>query len=294
MAQEERLKATPVVQAVPSGPAAMSYSPTSLGRVVVVYSPKGGVGCTTVAINLAVTLHNEETPVVLVDANLQFGDVTVFLNEQSKNSVADLAARADELDPEIVDEVLITHAATGIKVLAGPARPEYAESVTGDQFASVLQYLTRLFSYVVVDTSSTLTDSVLACIDASDVVILLTSQDIPSIKNSRLFLDLSDILKIQRSRLLFVMNSYDKRIGITPEKVGESFKHEIVAVLPFDDRVVVPSINRGVPFMLGDRSRPLARSYLGLAEVVRHRISDLSGDGEKEKAGSQKRFGLKK
>jgi len=247
------------------------------GKVIAVYSPKGGTGCTTVATNLAVTLNKNATPVILVDGNMQFGDISVFLNQQSKNSVADLAPRADELDPEIIEEVVIEHTATGMKVLTAPARPEYAENVHGEAFGKVLDYLRHLYTYIVVDTASSLTDVTLAVIDQADVIVLLTTQDIPAIKNARLFFDLLGALEISRQRVVFVMNRYDKRIGITPEKVGESFKHEVAAVLPLEERVVVPSINRGVPFMLSDKSKPLERSFLNLAEVVRQRVS-LDGE----------------
>jgi len=277
ISQEARAKAQPVGTTTASvvGQNALQISPVSFGQVIVVYSPKGGVGCTTVAANLAVTLQNDETPVALVDGNLQFGDVAVILNEQGKNSIADLAPRADELDPGIIAEVMIHHGKSGISVLSAPYRPEYAENITGDQFSSVIDYLRRIYSYIVVDTSTNLEDINLAAIDASDVVILLTTQDIPAIKNARLFLELADVLHIDRSRILFVMNRFDKRIGITPEKIGDSFKHEIVAVLPEDKRVVLPSINRGVPFMLGDKSRPIVRSYLSLTAVVRERLAQL-------------------
>jgi pilus assembly protein CpaE len=107
-------------------------------------------------------------------------------------------------------------------------------------------------------------------------VVLITTQDIPAIKNARLFLDLTEVLKIGRKRVVFVMNRFDKRIGITPEKVGESFKHEIKAVIPVDEKVVIPSINRGVPFMLGDKTRPISRAILDLTEAVRGRLVELS------------------
>ena len=276
MARDERAKQPSTIR----GMGASSVAPISLGnnygRIISVYSPKGGTGCTTVAINLAMTLHSEETPVIVVDGNLQFGDVSVFLNEQSKNSIADLAPRADELDHEIIEEVVITHSASGVRILAAPSRPESAEEITGEQFTRVLQYLRRLYAYVVVDTSSTLTDVVLESVLASDLVILLTSQVIPSIKNARLFLDLATVLEIDRRRILFVMNKYDKRIGITPQKIGESFKHEVVAVLPSEERVVIPSINRGRPFMLEDKSRTISKAVLSLAEIIRQRITEIS------------------
>jgi pilus assembly protein CpaE len=284
IAIEEREKAPTQTQLL-GGKAGIGLAGVSLGKIITVYSPKGGVGCTTIATNIGMTLHNAETPTVLVDGKLQYGDITVFLNEQAKNSIADLAPRADDLDPDIVDEVLLSHNASGVRVLAAPSRPEYAEDITGEQFAKVLLYLKKIFSYVIVDCPSSLNDVVLAILDTSDLIVLLTTQEIPSIKNARLFLEISDVLNIERERILFVMNRFDKRIGITPEKISESFKQEIIAVLPTDERLVIPSINRGVPFMLGDKSRTLAKAYLSLAEVIRQRLLKLS-ETEGEKASS--------
>lgn len=254
----------------------------TMGKIIVVYSPKGGVGCTTVATNLAVTLHNDETPTVLVDANLQFGDVAVMLNERGKNSIADLAPRADDLDTEVIEDVLITHTMSGIRVLVAPSRPEHADSVSSEAFSKILKYLRRLYSYVVVDTSSTLTDAVLTALDVCDVVVLLATQDIPSINNARLFLDLVDVLEINRAQILFVMNRYDKRIGISPEAVGENLKQKIVTVLPLDEKVVVPSVNRGIPFVVNNKSKPIAKAVFELAEEVRQRIAEIAASVEAE------------
>jgi pilus assembly protein CpaE len=104
--------------------------------------------------------------------------------------------------------------------------------------------------------------------------MLVTTQEIPAIKDSRMFLDLLGPLKISRDRLLFVMNKYDKRIGIKPEKVSENFKQELKVVIPFEEKVVLPSINRGVPFMVGDKSKTINRSFLSLAETIRKQLSN--------------------
>lgn len=291
LAQEERSKSrhTFMVQPGMNG-GGMSGMVDANGKVIVVYSPKGGTGCTTIATNLAVTLKKSEGSVILVDGNMQFGDISVFLNQQSKNSVGDLAPRADELDPDIIEEVVIEHEASGIKVLAAPPRPEYGENVNGEAFGKVLEYLRHLFSYIVVDAASALTDVTLAAIDQADAIVLITTQDIPAIKNARLFFDLLGALDISRQRIVFIMNRYDKRIGITPEKVGESFKHEVSVVLPFEEKVVVPSINRGVPFMLSDKSKPLEKSFLTLADLVRQRVSsdgELAASAEAAKNGKR-------
>jgi pilus assembly protein CpaE len=290
MAHDEKAKAAATQQATAGAAGASGMAGASAnGKVVVVYSPKGGAGTTTLAVNLALALHKEDSPVALVDANLQFGDVAVFLNEQVKNSVIDLSPRADELDSEVIDEVMISNKASGLKILAAPNRPEYAENVTGEQYGKVLQYLRRLFSYVVVDSSSILTDVVLAAMDVSDVIVLITTQEIPAIKDARLFLDLAGSLKIDRRRILFVMNRFDKRINISPDKVAESFKHEVVAVIPFDDKSVLLALNRGIPFILSNPSLPISKSVLGLEEIIRQRVSELSAtDSDNGKSSSRR------
>jgi len=285
VAQAERLK-TAQVQVAPVsrnvGPMAV-YGGTK-GKIVTIYSPKGGTGTTTLAVNLALTLHNEDTHVALVDANLQFGDVAVFMNEQGKNTIVDIAPRVEELDPDIVQEVMLKHAASGLHILAAPSRPENAEKVTSSQFGKVLEYLRQMYAYVVVDTSAFLTDVTLAAIDVSDLIVLVTTQDIPSIKNCRLFLDLLQTLGIERERILFVMNRFDKRINITPDRVTENLKQEIVSVIPLDEQTATKAVNRGVPFVLDSRSAPAARGIFSLAESVRARVAAQESTEEPNRA----------
>jgi len=286
MAQTERSKNIQV-QTMPMSGNVNILTGYSLpkGKIVTVYSPKGGAGCTTLAVNLALTLHNEDTRVALVDGNLQFGDVAVFMNEQGKNTIADLAPRADELDPEIVEEVMLKHAASGLHILAAPSRPEYAEKVSSGQFTRVLEYLRQVYAYVVVDTASLLTDVTLAAIDVSDLLVLVTTQDIPSIKNCRLFLDLSQTLGIERERILFAMNRYDKRINITPERVAENLKQEVSSVIPLDEGTVMKAVNRGVPFVLESKNQPASRGIFSLAESVRARIAAQEATEESNRPG---------
>ncbi|HWQ45984.1 MAG TPA: response regulator, partial [Longilinea sp.] len=228
MAQEERTKAsqtfTTSASGVTTGPGSQLID---RGKILVVYSPKGGTGATTIAVNLAIALKTDENKVALVDANLQFGDVAVFLNEQGKNTILDLAPRVDELDPDVIDGVMVEHPTSHIQVLAAP-RPENAEQVSGEQFGKLLGFMKKMYDYTIVDTPSYLTDVVLASIEVADGIVLVTTQEIPAIKNINLFLNLADLLKISRSQIFFIMNKYDKRIAITPEKVGESLRQEIV------------------------------------------------------------------
>jgi pilus assembly protein CpaE len=286
MAQSERAKTAYNQPAPVMGSMGASFGTgMQRGKIVTIYSPKGGVGCTTIAVNLALTLNNDDTRAVLVDGNLQFGDVAVFVNEQGKNTIADLTPRVDELDPDIVEEVMVKHAGTGLHILAAPNRPEYAEKVSSVQFSKVLEYLRKLYSYVVVDTTAYLTDATLAAIDASDLIILVSTQDIPSIKNCRLFLDLLQTMGIDRDKILFVMNRFDKRINITPDRVAENLKQPVAAVIPLDEQSVTKAVNRGVPFILDGKNQPAARGILSLAESVRARVSAIESGGDAERVG---------
>ncbi|MBL8061508.1 MAG: response regulator [Anaerolineales bacterium] len=274
--KEKGAKQQMVVSSASGSPSMMGgYSPIPKGKIVLVYSPKGGTGCTTIAVNLAIALNNEDTRALLIDGNLQFGDVAVFVNEQGKATILDVAPRVDDLEPEVVEEILIKHEASGIRILAAPHRPELAEKVSADQFSKVLQFMQRIYSYVVVDTSSILTDVILSAMDVSDIVVLVTTQEIPSIKNSRLILDLLKTMGVNKDRIVFAMNRYDKRIAITPERVGENLKHEISAIIPMDDKTAINAVNRGIPFMLDNKTQLIGRGILSLAEAVRARISVL-------------------
>lgn len=282
MAHSERAKGAKqqLTSATPGHSSVGGFSQAVHGKIILVYSPKGGTGCTTIAVNLAIALHNEDTRAVLVDGNLQFGDVAVFMNEQGKNTVLDIAPRVDDLDADVVDEILIKHEASGIRILAAPQRPELAEKISSDQFVKVLQFMQKIYSYVIVDTSSILTDVILSAIDLSDIVVLVATQEIPSIKNSRLILDLLNSMGINKERIVFAMNRFDKRIAITPERISENLKREISAVVPLDEKIAITAVNRGVPFMLDNKSQPISRGVLALAESIRARIIAIDSENE--------------
>jgi pilus assembly protein CpaE len=261
------------------------------GRGIVVYSAKGGVGCTMLATNLALGLNTEETPTVLVDANMQFGDVSVFLNLQVKNSFVDLAARAEEIDPELVEEILMRHE-SGLRVLAAPPRPEMAEEIHAEQVRKVLQFLKRNFAYVVVDTSRSMDDVMLAVLDIADLLVAVATPEIPAIKDARLLFDVLAALEFPRERVFFVLNKMDKKSGITSEAVSENLKRPVDGEIPMDEKAVTASINRGVPLLLGDRSKPPARNILELLAAVKQRLLATQGEvAEAAESDRTRRFG---
>ena len=250
---------------------------SGMGKIIAVYSPKGGVGTTTIATNLAVTLHSAETPAVIVDGSLEFGDVQVFLNERGRTSIIDLTPNADQLDAELVEEVVLHHKDSGIDIVSAPPNPVDAEQVSGSDFVKVLKFLVRLYSYVIVDTHSYLSDVTIDTLDACDLMVMVSSQDIPSIINTRSMLQLLiNSLGVQKKKILLVMNRFDKQIAISPDKVSHNLGHKVASVIVEDKEVVVPGVNRGVPFMLGEgKSKEIGKGILELVGKVREQLSKL-------------------
>lgn len=247
------------------------------GKIISVYSPKGGSGRTTLATNLAISLKTENNRVALIDGSLQFGDVAVFLNEQGKNTILDLAPRVNELDPEIVQEVMLTHKITGIDVLAAPPQPDLAifAKVNGEQFGMLLEYLKRIYTYIIVDTATALDFIWGATMEASSLVVLVVTQDIPSIKNTSSFLKMAELEGIKRDKFMVVMNKYDRRINIPPERIGEILRQPLSLSIPFDDKIVGSSIIRGTPFMVDNKTQPIGKSIQALADMVKEKITKL-------------------
>lgn len=270
LAIEEKQKAQVVLDNMESS----TVKSAKAGKIIVVYSPKGGVGCTTIATNLAIALHGENSPSVIVDGNLLFGDVAVFLNEQGRNTIMDLSPRADDLDPDIIEDVLISHKLSNVKILASPPRPEFADDITAEQFSKIIQYLQNMFEYIIVDTTPYLTDVVQSAIDIANLIVLVATQDIPAIKSVNSFLGLSDQSGINRKRILFLLNRYDKRIAISPERISESLKQTVEGVIPLEERIVTTSINRGVPFIVENKNSNIAKSIYSVAEKVKDKVTE--------------------
>jgi len=251
------------------------------GKIITVFSPKGGAGCTTLATNLAIALQNENTKVVLVDANIQFGSINVFLSLKSKYSLVNIGSQAEDLDENFVQSMLTAHA-SGIKVLLGPPTPEEAELVVGAQLRKLLEELRRQFNFVIVDLASVLREQELTALEVADRVVLIATPEIPSLANTKKFFDLSEKLEYPKEKVLLILNRMDKRWGITPQSIEDSLKHPIKAQIPFDDKTVVTSINNGQPFISTARNSPLAQGVLDLAQKLRDEFAPKETQQEKK------------
>lgn len=277
-----RRQAMPAMTQIPTGTAASTLAmPQEKGKIVTVYSAKGGVGCSTIAVNVAIALQqNAASKVALVDTSLQFGDVGVLLNLYASRTIADLASHVDELDNELINDIFIAHS-SGIKALLAPPRPEVADTVTPALVVDVLERLRTMFDIIIVDTSSVLDDLVLSVLDISDKIIVVTTPEIPAIKNAKLLFEVTEALEYERERTMFILNKVDKRINIRAEDIEANIKYKIEAQLPLDERSVTTAVNQGVPYVLGDKNSLLTQATVAFSN---HLVKSLNPSSEKVEA----------
>jgi pilus assembly protein CpaE len=262
------------------------------GIVVAVFSPKGGVGRTTVAVNMAVAAATElGKKVVLVDGSFQFGDVGVLLNLNPKNkSIADLVPELEQAGNEVesIDTFVINHSA-GIRVLLAPPSPEMAELITPSGIRRVVEALRLTHDLVVVDCTAYFNDTTLAILDAADIILTMLSLEITSIKNMRLFLEVADQLGYEAGKVRLILNRADSALGIRIADVEHSIGRKVDETIVSDGRSVVYALNRGVPFYLSNREAQVSQDILRLARsVVGAGAQVVAGNGEARKAAQKK------
>lgn len=238
------------------------------GQVFAVFSPKGGVGTTTIAANLAVALRQFTSKrVALVDGNLTLGDLNVMMNLASKTTILDLAQRINELDADLLNDVLVTHNSQ-IKVLLAPPNPQDGEAVTAEHLNSILESLRRNYDYVVVDTQSSFQDKALSVLDIADQILVVMTLEMTCIKNIKLFLEVAELLGYPSEKIYLILNKADNRLGIRVENVENNIKHKIGLQIGNASHEVTLSINQGVPMVISNREHRVAKDIFALAREL--------------------------
>lgn len=266
-----------MTSAGPGGGMGMAVSAAPEGSVIVVFGPKGGIGTSVLVVNLAVAMQQQpDVKVAVVDASLQFGDVGVMLNLQMSRSISDLSEAINDLDNDLVSTVISPHP-SGIKVLLAPPRPELAELVLADHLERIIAQMRTMFDYIIIDTPSVLNDLVLTALDLADRVLLLTTADIPSIRNTSLVFQVVEALGYPRAKIRLVLSRFDQKNPITPKMIADNLKHEMAFQVPLDGITVSSSIRQGLPFVTEQRSKPIAQAVRKMAEQL---ISELEVKNE--------------
>ncbi|NDJ61666.1 MAG: response regulator/pilus assembly protein [Chloroflexi bacterium] len=272
------------------------------GHVIVVYSPQGGVGKTTIATNLASGLMKRGIKVLLVDADLQFGDIAVFLKLQSQSTLLDLVDKIEDLDTEFFDSIVATHD-SGLKVLLGPQRPEYAEEVEAQPsaVARIIEKIAMSYDFIVVDTSSRLDETLLALTDIATKVLLVATPTLASIKNARFVLDLFDRMNYLPDKTVFVLNRVEDerqrgRVTIPSEIIEKHLKRPVEAKIPVNEAVILSAINKGVPAIVAqrDRSKPPVRDLVELSDMLYRKLMSTQETAEQPEAQDSKAEGRRK
>ena len=249
------------------------------GKVVVVFSPKGGSGCSTIAIITAISLADHNHKTILVDASLQFGDVAVMLNMKPLTSVVDLSTSKDELDDDLISSVVQVHL-SGLDVLMAPPRPEMADVVTTEHMVTLLARLTEIYEYIIVDTSSAINDTSLAIMDAANAILLIAQPNLPSLKNASRFINLTERLNYESRKIWLVINGVTDKQRISVKNITNTLRRPVIMTIPEDIVAVSAAANRGKPLVMGaTQKKPVSQALEKLAgRIVRQLSSDQSNN----------------
>jgi pilus assembly protein CpaE len=232
------------------------------GKVVTVFSSKGGCGKTFLSTNLAVSLTRNGAEVALVDLDLHFGDVAIMLHLFPSHTIYD-AAQNPGLDALSLKSFLTRHD-SGIWALVAPTEPTVADTINPGTIGNILKLLRSAFDYVVIDTPPAFSEPVLAAFDESDWLVMLATLDVPSIKNLRLTLQTMELLHFPKTRMRVVVNRADSKVGLRLPDVEKLLSSPVDTTIP-SSRSVPLSVNKGSPIMLEEPKGPVAESIRRVA-----------------------------
>lgn len=252
--------------------------------VITVFGAKGGLGKSTIAANLAVKLAEKRKKVALVDLDLQFGDLHIFLDIEPKDTITELVQ--DVITPNIdsVRSYMAVHS-SGVHLLCAPKSPEYAELISAEKIQSLLGLLRSYYDYVIVDTSPSFNDVTMTAIESSSIIFFVTGLDISILRNSKLSVSILESLQ-QTDKVRLIVNRAVDMNSITITDVQKIIGYPIWVKIPSDYKVAVNALNRGVPFVTGAPNSKLANSISLLSDILLKGSSDYNvTDGKKKKLG---------
>ncbi len=281
----------PMVDYAPAPPpyAAPIASKRARQHVIAVFSGKGGVGRSTVALNLAVMLrmHTQER-VALIDADLQSGDIHVLLNMNTPSSIDDLR-EAVSLDAEIIHHSMARHE-SGLMILRAPLHTESAELFTEDEMKRIMVDLRENFDYLVVDMSANYSEANLMILEMADQIVLVTTLEVTSLNKATRFFEVAGRLGFPERKIVLVCNRVDTYYGIKPQQIEAHLRHQVAAQIPEENPLMVKAVNRGVPFVLYQRNHTLTKQFSALAKHLAQNAAEEeqgvgAGAGKKAKRG---------
>ncbi|MGL5865969.1 MAG: AAA family ATPase [Dermatophilaceae bacterium] len=247
------------------------------GKVVTVFSAKGGVGKTAVSTNLAVTLASGGARTLLVDLDLSFGDDAISLQLLPTRTMTDAIAMTGSIDEQGLASLVTRHEPSGLDVLCAPSSPADADRIPVQTVSEILRVGRQHYDWVVVDTPPSFTEHVLAACDISDRLVLIATLDISAVKNLKLSLDTLDLLGVLKDSRYVVINRADTKQGLRVEDVTAAINQPIAATIPHSASLP-NSVNRGVALVLDEPRHPVSLAIRELANA--HVMGGVTDDPE--------------
>src|SRR5215510_3612278 len=255
------------------------------GRIITVFSNKGGVGSTTVTTNLSVFLAlQKQLTTCLVDLVLQFGSVTSFLNLEPTYTILDLVRNIKKIDPLVLDGSLVKHA-SGVRVLAEPFNAEDARRIKPSNIEEILYTVVQSCKVVVIDSPKEFDETSFVALDKAHLILFVTEMDVPSLKSAHRAFELFDRMQIYPNKIRLVLNRYVKNKLMSLESVEKTLGMKVFWTLPNDYPTAIAALNQGLSIMDTEPKSALARSYEGLADAV---METLAFAGQKSEAETKK------
>jgi pilus assembly protein CpaE len=240
---------------------------TREGKVISVFSPKGGVGKTTVAVNLAIALSNHgKSNVCIVDLDLAFGDVAITLQVIPDHTIVEAIEAEEHLDFSLLETLLTVH--EGCSILAAPTHPDAKERIHPELIRRVLRILREQFDFVVVDTAPTFDEHVLHAFEETDECVLIATLDVPTVKNVKVAIETLDNLHLVPTRRHLLLNRADDEVGLSAQVVEGLLKMKVTTAMP-TALAVATATNNGRPIVLSNPDHPVSKALVSLAEVLR-------------------------
>ncbi len=259
------------------------------GKIIVFLSTKGGVGKTTLAVNAATALAKKNLAVAIIDLDLQFGDVPLLLDKEPKATIYDWVKESlDEKDGQVESYMIKHH--SGVEFIAAPPLPEFAELITGDHVSRLIEELKKRYDVVIIDTPPSLVETNLVALDHADDILLITSFDLPALKNGKLALDTMALLGFTE-KIKIVLNRDAEMKGMSFESIEGVLGKKVFARIPSDYLTVIASINKGIPFVTAAPRTAVAKTTMKFAEgLVTNSTIKLTEKPKKSRSVTAKFF----
>ena len=242
---------------------------TTKCKVITTFSNKGGIGKTAIATNLAVEIANmTKERVALVDLNMQMGDVTTFLDLNPSFDTAYVINNLERIDEGFLLSTLEKYNNSSLYVLADPPDLEQAEVITSENITTLINVLRNVFSYIIIDTTASFDGKTITALDNSDLVLLITIINLPSVRNCQRCFDLFKRLGYTKDKIKIIVNRYMENEEIKVEDVEEVLGHPVYFKIPNNYFTIINSINKGLPVCEINPHSNIAKSFRELAALL--------------------------